>query len=352
MIDEPTSGNKSHDSAENKDQGHNKTPPPPHKPSTYKEKAEKYKKAASAYFNICRERVLDADSWSWKWFGWGIRWLGKAFWSTSFWTAAATVTIAVATIVYTHYARSQWREMTRATYAACINTQISQRQLLEIQRTNSLSQAMATSSMMQTAAAVDTQRASVHLVPRFPTLEESSVSGPNFQLVYAIKNDGRAVAKNGSMGFKAILVENDQPFKVTDKVVPVVIQAFYLPGGESIPGKPEIGRPVTAYMPVVDKNGNEVSNASGPLEKVLSNSAIIAAIGSTEYSDFSGTHKARFCIPLWEMRPGTSRSGTGKNEATCLKYNYQEDESIFTTKIPPINAQEPLPRMKCPEPPN
>lgn len=33
--------------------------------------------------------------------------------SSNFWTAAATIVIAIATIVYTHYARKQWEEMER-----------------------------------------------------------------------------------------------------------------------------------------------------------------------------------------------------------------------------------------------
>ena len=38
-------------------------------------------------------------------------WIGQAFQSASFWTAAATVVIAIATIFYTIYAGLQWKEI-------------------------------------------------------------------------------------------------------------------------------------------------------------------------------------------------------------------------------------------------
>jgi hypothetical protein len=46
-----------------------------------------------------------------------LRWFWRLTSSASFWTAAATVVIAVATIYYTRYARRQWEEMTKATEA-------------------------------------------------------------------------------------------------------------------------------------------------------------------------------------------------------------------------------------------
>jgi hypothetical protein len=315
--------------------------------NTCKEKAEEYKKAASTYFGILRQRILDADSFCWKWFS-------KAFWSAGFWTAAATVTIAISTIVYTHYARNQWAEMTKATkatqdaaYAACVNAQISQRQLLEIQRTNSFSQMTAVSSTMQTAAEIDTERAYVNVVPRLPKPDESFPNNPNFEIVYSVKNDGKAAAKNGSVGFRAVLVGNDETLRVTDAGIPALMGGIYLAAGNSIPGTPEIGRPVSLMVPVVDNKGNNVAKTSEKVQEVLTGSAMIAVTGYVKYSDFSGTHNVRFCSPIWEMLPGTQLHGYRANQTACAKYNRQKDEFALTASPPLASPQEPLPNVTC-----
>jgi hypothetical protein len=347
MIDEPTNTNGGQNAADNGD-----VLAPPHKPSPYKEKAEEYEKAASAYFGVFRERVLDADSWWWKW-------VSKAFGSASFWTAAATVTIAIATIVHTHYARDQWDEMTKApratqdaAYAACINAQISQRNLLEIQRTNSFSQTMAVSSTMQAAAEIDTERAYITFDPRFSKPGEMLSSDPNFEIVYSVKNDGKSAAKDFSLGFKAILVSNDEVLKIGNKGIPEGLHTNYFPAGTSIPGIPEVGRPVTFFIPVVDNNGISIAKASEKVQKVLADSAIIAVIEYIKYSDFAGTHKAKFCNALWQMQPGTQRIGTRANETACAKYNQQKDDYAFTAKTPLAIPQEPLLSITCATPRN
>src|SRR5580700_8770928 len=74
--------------------------PTPANPSVYKTRpSARYEHALDEIFRI-------------------LRWFWKLFTSASFWTASATVVIAVATIFYTLYAKKQWKEMQKTTKAA------------------------------------------------------------------------------------------------------------------------------------------------------------------------------------------------------------------------------------------
>lgn len=55
--------------------------------------------------------IEPALQWLWSAVWISLRWVGRLFVSSSFWTAAATVVIAVATIFYTIYAKRQWKEI-------------------------------------------------------------------------------------------------------------------------------------------------------------------------------------------------------------------------------------------------
>lgn len=249
----------------------------------------------------------------------------------------------------------QMRKATKATeqaaYAACVSAQISQRELLEAQKTNVFSQTMAVTSTMQATAEIDTEKAYITFDPRLPKPEESFPNDSNFELVYSVRNDGKSAATNVRIGFKAILVRNDEVLKISDRSLPVSWQASYFSAGASYPGTPEIGRPITPLIQVVDSKGASVTKDSEGVQKVLHDSAIIAVIGHMIYSDFAGTHETRFCAPLWEMQAGTMRKeGARPNEKICFNYNHRQDSYAFAAKQPLETPQAPLPEISCPPP--
>lgn len=269
---------------------------------------------------------------------------------------AVEVLTLIALVIYAYIAKGQLTEMHDATvatqqaaYDACVSAQISQRELLEAQKTNTLSQAMAASSIMQAAAEINTEKAYITFDSRLPKPEELLQDDPNFKVVYSIKNDGKSAANDVRIGFKAILVRNDEVFKVNDKKIPVDFQGKYLPAGFSFPGTPEIGRPITPSIPVVDSDGRNVAKTSEEVQKVLNDSAIIAVIGHISYSDFAGTYEDRFCVTLWQMLPGTQRKeGSRPNEKTCFNYNHKQDNYAFTAKPPSVVApQASFPEISC-----
>lgn len=203
---------------------------------------------------------------------------------------------------------------------------------------------------MQAAADTDAEKAYITFDPRLPKPEELMPNDPNFELVYSTRNDGKSAATNVRIGFKAILVENDEVLKIRDKIT-VDLQANYLPAGASFPGTPEVGRPITPFVLVVDSKGGNVPKDSEEVQKVLSDSAIIAVIGHISYSDFAGTHQARFCTSLWQMQAGTIRKGGSRpNEKTCANYNQRQDHYTFTPKPPLVTSQAPLANITCTEP--
>jgi hypothetical protein len=360
MIDESTGGNEGQNATGNADQTHNSVLPQSNKSGSYREIADKYKRAAYAYFGILGERILDADSSCWKWFS-------KAFWSANFWTAAATFTIAIATIFYTRFAGNQWVEMTKATkatqdaaYAACVGAQISQRELLEVQRTNAISEAMAGTSTMQVAGEIDAEKSYINFNARLPQPGELMNGDSNFYVVYSSKNDGKSAANVLHITAKAILVANDEVLKPDEvlknkdgKPVADLLQAAYVPAGDSYPGTPEIGRPITPLLQVSDSKGSIVTKNSEGVQKVFNDSAIIAVIGHMSYSDFAGTHEVRFCTGLAQMQAGTMRKGgSSANEKICAKYNQRRDHYTFMAKPAMASSQVPLPNITCTAPRN
>jgi hypothetical protein len=240
-----------------------------------------------------------------------------------------------------------------AAYDACIGAQISQGELREAQETNALSQTMAIASTMQTAAEIETEKSYITLDFRLPKPEESIPGDPNYEIVYSVKNDGKSAADNVYIRFNPILVRNDEVLKIKDRKAPLDWRSTYFPAGASYPGTPDIGRPITPLIAVVDNNGKSVPNNSDEVQKVLTDSAIVAVIGHVTCDDFSGTHEVRFCTPLWQMQAGTMRKAgeTRPNEKTCFNYNYRKDSYTFTAKPPSIAPQAPLPEITC-RPPN
>jgi hypothetical protein len=310
------------------------------------------KDKAQQYARNAQNHIEGAGDYIWKFFFNRIWPVAK---SSGFWTAAATLSIAITTIIYTIYARKQWKTMegqltdTRlATYDACVSAQISQRELVEAQKTNGFSQTMANASTMQAAAEIDTEKSHITFDARLPKAEELIENDPNFYIVYSVKNDGKSAANGVRIRAKATLLANDEVLKVNDRKPSVELRAAYLPAGESYPGTPEIGRPVTPLMEVSDSKGSIVAKDSEGVQKVFHDSGIIAVVGHISYSDFAGTHEARFCTPLWQMQAGTTRKGGSRpNERICAKYNQKQDHYTFTPGPPPTTSQMPLPNITC-----
>jgi hypothetical protein len=268
------------------------------------------------------------------------------------WLERIGVAAAIALAFLTWRTLREVRKTTIATehaaYDACVSAQISQGELLEAQKTNAFSQTMAIASTMQTAAEIETEKSYITLDFRLPKPEESIPSDPNYEVAYSIKNDGKSAAANVHVRFNAILVRNDEVLKIKDRKTPPDWQALYFPAGTSFPSAPATERPITPFIPVVDNNGKSVPNNSDEVQKVLTDSAIVAVIGDVTYEDFSGSHEVRFCNPLWEMQAGTFReAGTRPNEKTCFDYNYRKDNYTFTAKPPSVSPQAPLPEITC-----
>jgi hypothetical protein len=247
-----------------------------------------------------------------------------------------------------------------AAYAACVGAQISQRELLEVQRTNAISQAMAATSTMQVAGEIDAEKSHIIFDPRLPKPEELFPNDPNFYVVFSSKNDGKSAANVLHIRAKAMLVANDEVLK-PDEVLknkdgePVtdLLQAAYVPAGESYPGTPEIGRPITPLLEVVDSKGNIVTKNSEGVQKVFQDAAVVAVVGNMSYSDFAGTHEAKFCAALWQMQAGTMRKGgSSANEKICAKYNQRQDHYTFMAKPVLPSSQVPLPNITCTAPRN
>jgi hypothetical protein len=263
----------------------------------------------------------------------------------------AAVVLAILTLLTLREVHKTTFATQQAAYAACVSTQVSQRELLEAQKTNSFSQAMAASSTMQAASEIDAEKAHITFEPRLPKQEDLLPNEPNFRIVYSYRNDGRSAASAVRIAFKAILVRNDEVFRINDSKIRAVIGDNYIPAGMSYPGTPEIGRPITPLITVVDTNGNSVKKDSPEVQQVFSDSAIIAVFGYIRYSDFAGSHINRFCDPLLAMQPGTTRKGVHANENTCARYDKEEDRYTFATNpkfsVPP---EAPLPDVICQPP--
>lgn len=271
--------------------------------------------------------------------------------------AGVLAALTAATLLIYAFQLVQMRRATKATeqaaYAACVSAQISQRGLLETQRTNSFSQTMASASTMQAAAEIDTEKSYITFDARLPTSEELFSNDPNFYIVYSVKNDGKSAANHVHIRAKAILVLNDEILKVNDGKFPVDLQANYVPAGISYPGTPEKGKPITPLIEVLDSKGSGVTKDSEVVQKVFHDAAIIAVFGNITYSDFAGTHEARFCAPLSAMQPGTMRKGGSRqNEKICANYNQRQDHYTFTAKPPLVTSQASLPSITCTAPPN
>lgn len=347
MIDEFIPGEQGKSSAGRSDQSEQRLLPAPRKPNRYKDYADRYKKAATAKIRI----LLSSVSTFCKWVG---KWTKAILGNANLLTAAATIAIAILTGFYTHYARKQWKTMEDqltaaewASYNACLSNQISRRALLEVQKTNAISQEMAVASAQQAAGEVDTDKSYIVFDPRMPKPEEFALNDPDFEIVYSIKNDGKAPANNVHIGFRAIFVSNDQVLKI-NKTIPVEVQFDYLPAGASDPGIPEVGRPMTLFIKVRDINGNYVPKASADIQKLFSDSAIIAVIAHITYSDFAGNHEERFCSPLYEMQAGTTRKeGPRPNEKTCFDYNHRPDNYAFAAKPTSETTEASLPEIIC-----
>jgi hypothetical protein len=269
------------------------------------------------------------------------------------WLEGAAVAVASVLALLTLKTLLEVRRTTTATeqmaYDACVSAQILQRQLLEAQETNVLSQTMAIASTMQTAAQIETEKSYITMDFIPPRPEVLLPSDPNYEVLYSFKNDGKSAANNVHIRFNAVLVRNDEVLKINDRKLPGGLQIPYFAAGASYPVIPAIGRPVIPYVGVVDSNGNSVPKTSDGVQKVFTDSAIIAVIGNVTYDDFSGTHEDRFCISLSQMQAGTMRkAGDARpNEKTCFDYNHRKDSYTFTTKPPSVSPTTPLPEIIC-----
>jgi hypothetical protein len=277
------------------------------------------------------------------------------------WTAAAFVAAAI----YAGLAYLQWRTMNKtygeiekqtraakdAAYTTCLNAQTAQATFLLFQKSVSDSHAAAVATVEQTQASIETERAIISVVPRFPT-EENLWHG-QLAIPFAIRNDGKSKALSAILMYKAVLLAENDSFEISDKNLEGM-EGKYIPGGSEFPEKPNnpTQKPITLEAQVRDIKGQIILVSDQEAKDFLTGGPeIVVFYGHIKYSDFSGVHRVRFCQPLYIMQPNSFHRVT-QSELVCQKYDREDDQYNSTPKIaafPPIDLSKIKP-ISCVEP--
>lgn len=285
--------------------------------------------------------------------GHGLQW--KLFWVTLF-AALAAAAAAVGAFVYAGIANRQlqtmsstYTEIQKQTNMACLNAQAAQDMFVQALNSTGDSRAMAMANTQQAAAEIESQRAIVSLVPRFPSpndLVENKLAIP-----YSVTNDGKSAALDVDLRFKAILLRSDQILHINE-VGDKFMTIKHLQAGAKIPETPQPPfKPITLEIYAQDLGGRDVPIQSQIAQDFIKNGDVTAFVfGHMKYSDFAGSHTARFCGSVYVMNAGTSRGPTTPNEKTCAIYNHYSDQYAEKTKSSlPVTINPPK-LIRCEEP--
>jgi hypothetical protein len=150
-----------------------------------------------------------------------------------------------------------------------------------------------------------------------------------------MKNDGKSEARDLELRYKATLLTDKDTLRFDDKNLESTESRYFQAGGE-VPTKPENPRfqIMTTSVKVRDKSEQIVLASSEEGRSFLAGGSpeSVAVYGHMTYSDFSGSHKAKFCDFVYLMKFGTHHT-VSKNERTCFHYNQQEDQLTSMPKI-------------------
>jgi hypothetical protein len=304
----------------------------------------------------------------------------KKKWKNS-WRAASPITkgsfyltsgIAVATIAYAIIAGRQlakmsgqletmnetYREIHRQTkasewseYMACLNAQAAQSTFIQGQNSAIDSHTAAIATVEQATAGIEAQRAIIDFLPMTPLREEQI--GDPLTLPFSIRNEGKSIAVDVSLHFKALLLSTEDTLHIDDKNFSGM-HAHYVPAGSDWPGKSNNPnyQSIVPRMTVRDSEGKPVSTSSKEVQNFWDGgNKLVVVYGNLRYSDFAGTYKVTFCSPMHIMNPGTVREPTAL-EQTCANYNRQQNKyrilptidspsPITASQLKPITCQKP-----------
>lgn len=272
-------------------------------------------------------------------------------------TAAFTGLAFAAAGIYACIANDQLDKMKWQTFYNCLNTQATQQTLLQVVRSAGDAHAAAAATVEQANAEIQSQRAHITFMPRFPTENEVAIMNGKLQIPYAVRNDGKSALLSMKFDLKATFVRGNDVFRIKeDGEYPEF--AKYLPAGAEAPDVPphSTSRPLTIFVGVKDIKGKDVILASPEAQDFLHDGPErVMVFGHVKYIDLFGVQDSRFCYPIFEVRAGTRFEFT-KNEKENDTYcgNYNEDAPsaamvkvdvllpIDTSKIQPIVCQKPI----------
>jgi hypothetical protein len=242
--------------------------------------------------------------------------------------------------------QKQTREARKSAYAACLNAQASQATFLQIERSAGDSHAIAVASVQQATATIKSERADLVMYTRVPKDGEYISKKPaipnstdQLGIPITLKNEGKSIASNFTLGVRAVLLENGDQFVIRN--TPVIFHGSLAPGSQ-LPGPADPDsqyKPIAMLVPVDDVYGMPVPYTSPSTWRFLAGNAEIMVYGILEYGDDWGHYKTTFCIPQFIMSPGTSRPPSTYNEIVCSSYH--QDESEYTN-LPKIQPPKPL----------
>jgi hypothetical protein len=267
----------------------------------------------------------------------------KLFW--------ATVGAGIAAVVYAGIAayqgrlmrqtymeiRKQTKAAERSAYVSCVNAQVAQATLTQVQNGTAYSRAMAQAAAEQTVANVDLNRALVNITASVPSPDQEI--GKDFTVPYSVINEGKAAAVSLSFWLTGILVMPGESLRLDERQLGKNTIGR-IAGETQIPEKPSATtKPAIPMFMVRDIAGNFVPYPSASTQQFFGQGkGTIFIFGHTTYADFTGSHKSQFCYPLWLMMANTTRPGkSDANELLCAKYNHTPDHY----KAPDIESAMP-----------
>lgn len=275
----------------------------------------------------------------------------------------ATVGTGVAAVVYAAIAayqgrlmrqtymeiRKQTKAAEQSAYASCLNAQVAQATLVQVQNSTAYSRAMAQAAAEQTVANVDLNRALISITASVPSPDQEI--GKDFTVPYSVINEGKAAAINLSFWVASILVMPGESLRLDERQLGKSTIGR-IAGGTQIPEKANATtKPATLMLMIRDTAGNFVPYPSESTQQFFGQGkGTIFFFGHAMYADFTGGHKSQFCYPLWLMMANTTRPGkSDANELLCGKYNHTPDHykapdiesATPSSQITPITCQPP-----------
>ncbi len=244
--------------------------------------------------------------------------------------------------------QKQTKAARQSTYMACLNAQAAQRTLIEVQRNAKDSHAGTAAVIEQASAGIESDEA--FILPRFRMPQQEDEITMQLQIPYSYKNYGKMTAVNFGLWGRAVLLGKGDTIPLSDKILDPLIAVSKIRPGDEFPQKPEEPqyKPFTITLLVHDINGEVVSILSPAAQDFmyLHKFAIVIVFGKMQYTDLSGLHKNRFCVPLFLMNAGTTHQTT-EIERSCAKYNRQEDTYSALPTIGKLMSPEEIKPVVC-----